>query len=64
MKNELYEWDGSNFKEEVITAIRYEECEAYMKRLDELSRTPFKMPNVSISVFNSREIYAQNRARK
>jgi hypothetical protein len=64
MKNDLYEWNGSDFDEQVIKAIRYEQCDAYMKRLDLLSRTPFQMPNVSISVFSNYEIYAQNRAIK
>jgi hypothetical protein len=62
MKNEVYEWNGSDFKEGVIKGLRGEECEKHMKRLDHLSRTYFEMPRVSIMVFSDAELNAQDRA--
>lgn len=62
MKNDLYEWNGAEFREDTIKALRYEECEKHMKRLNQLSRTPFEQPRVSIMVFNNHELNAQDRA--
>lgn len=62
MKNKLYAWNGSDFKEGVIKVLRGEECKKHMKRLDHLSRTHFEKPIISVTVFNNAEINAEDKA--